>query len=129
MWRARNVLLGSVLGAGICFPLGLHIPMIITLIMLHFASSIFSYMFSLFDSFNLSDAMPGWVHLKLVEMANKELSNSKSADTEGQNDTNKTGVGAAIERLEERLRRELILCTILVVGWTKCVGFVMFLAV
>lgn len=22
MWRARNVLLGSVLGAGICFPLG-----------------------------------------------------------------------------------------------------------
>ncbi|KAG6497676.1 hypothetical protein ZIOFF_045580 [Zingiber officinale] len=68
MWRARNVLLGSVLGAGICFPLG-------------------------------------WVHLKLVEMANKELSNSKSADTEGQNDTNKTGVGAVIERLEERLRR------------------------
>ncbi|KAG6491236.1 uncharacterized protein LOC122007136 [Zingiber officinale] len=68
MWRARNVLLGSVLGAGICFPLG-------------------------------------WVHLKLVEMANKELSNSKSADTEGQNDTNKTGVGAAIEKLEERLRR------------------------
>ncbi|XP_074578823.1 uncharacterized protein LOC141835285 [Curcuma longa] len=68
MWRARNVLLGSVLGAGICFPLG-------------------------------------WVHLKLVEMANKELSNSMSADTEGRNDTNKTGVGAAIERLEERLRR------------------------
>lgn len=49
--------------------------------------------------------MPGWVHLKLVEKANKELSNSMPAETEGQKDTNRTRVGAAIERLEERLRR------------------------
>ncbi|WOK96398.1 hypothetical protein Cni_G05105 [Canna indica] len=65
MWRARNVLLGSVLGAGICFPLG-------------------------------------WVHLKLVEKANEEFTNSH---LDGKGEKNTSGVGAAIERLEEQLRR------------------------
>ncbi|KAJ8771789.1 hypothetical protein K2173_026966 [Erythroxylum novogranatense] len=60
-WRARNVLLGSALGAAVCFPLG-------------------------------------WLHLKLVEKANEgnEALHSDSA---------KSGVGAAIERLEEHLSR------------------------
>ncbi|XP_052180369.1 uncharacterized protein LOC127793718 [Diospyros lotus] len=61
LWRARNVALGSVLGAAICFPLG-------------------------------------WLQLKLIEKANEgrsagypDSNNSKEA---------KSGVGAAIERLE-----------------------------
>ncbi|GKV36427.1 hypothetical protein SLE2022_020690 [Rubroshorea leprosula] len=57
-WRARNVLLGSALGAAFCFPLG-------------------------------------WIHLKLVEKANEGIATERS-DT-------KSGVGAAIERLEENL--------------------------
>ncbi|KAL1203948.1 hypothetical protein V5N11_011792 [Cardamine amara subsp. amara] len=61
-WRARNVLLGSVLGATVCFPLG-------------------------------------WLQLKLMEKAN-----------EGNNETSHhgevtSGVGAAIERLEQQLRK------------------------
>ncbi|KAA8542287.1 hypothetical protein F0562_023577 [Nyssa sinensis] len=59
-WRVRNVLLGSVLGATFCFPLG-------------------------------------WLHLKLVEKANEgrvAAPQSKEA---------KSGVGAAIERLEGHL--------------------------
>ncbi|URE16623.1 Tim17/Tim22/Tim23/Pmp24 family [Musa troglodytarum] len=67
MWRARNVLLGSVLGAGICFPLG-------------------------------------WVHLKLMEKANEERLNSKPSDLD-EEETNRSRVGAAIERLEGNLRR------------------------
>ncbi|CAD5189186.1 unnamed protein product [Musa acuminata subsp. malaccensis] len=67
-WRARNVLLGSVLGAGICFPLG-------------------------------------WVHLKLVEKANEERLNSKPSDLDEEEETNRSRVGAAIERLEGNLRR------------------------
>ncbi|XP_059642593.1 uncharacterized protein LOC132284499 isoform X2 [Cornus florida] len=67
LWRARNVALGSVMGAAICFPLG-------------------------------------WLHLKLVEKANaerfstyQELDGSKEA---------KSGVGAAIERLEKHLSKK-----------------------
>lgn len=59
-WRARNVVLGSALGAIFCFPLG-------------------------------------WLHLKLVEKANESqmrISNNKEG---------KSGVGAAIERLEGHL--------------------------
>ncbi|CAN0901166.1 hypothetical protein LINGRAHAP2_LOCUS21269 [Linum grandiflorum] len=63
-WRARNVLLGSTLGAAVCFPLG-------------------------------------WVQMKLVEKANEGNVNGdrNSANTKG-------GVGAAIERLEAKVKRD-----------------------
>ncbi|XP_050375804.1 uncharacterized protein LOC126793353 [Argentina anserina] len=60
-WRGRNMLLGSILGAAIGFPLG-------------------------------------WAHLKLVEMANE--GNPPLHQREPQ-----SGVGAAIERLEENLNK------------------------
>lgn len=59
-WRARNVALGSVLGAAICFPLG-------------------------------------WLQLKLIEKAN-EGNMVANPGSEA-----RTGVGAAIERLEGNL--------------------------
>ncbi|KAK9117192.1 hypothetical protein Sjap_016139 [Stephania japonica] len=63
-WRARNVMMGSLLGAGFGFPLG-------------------------------------WLQLKLVEKANEERSAARSeADDKG---VSRSGVGAAIERLEENL--------------------------
>ncbi|MBA0713564.1 hypothetical protein Golax_012590, partial [Gossypium laxum] len=62
-WRARNVVLGSVLGAAICFPLG-------------------------------------WIHLKLVEKANEGNMAAKSSGEIGEA---KSGLGAAIDRLEENL--------------------------
>ncbi|KAG1366241.1 hypothetical protein COCNU_13G000310 [Cocos nucifera] len=69
LWRARNILLGSVLGAGICFPLG-------------------------------------WLHLKLVEKANEEISNCKlSSDSSEKAEMSSTRVGAAIERLESSLQK------------------------
>ncbi|KAF9667884.1 hypothetical protein SADUNF_Sadunf15G0069600 [Salix dunnii] len=61
-WRARNVLLGSVLGAAFCLPLG-------------------------------------WIHLKLVEKANEGSS--------GERGDAKSGVGAAIERLEGNLKKKI----------------------
>ncbi|KAJ4981780.1 hypothetical protein NE237_032617 [Protea cynaroides] len=66
LWRARNVLMGSVLGAAFCFPIG-------------------------------------WVHLKLVEKANEENSAINSKFDEGREA--KSGVGAAIERLEGSLSK------------------------
>ncbi|CAL1405227.1 unnamed protein product [Linum trigynum] len=63
-WRARNVLLGTVLGAVVCFPLG-------------------------------------WVQMKLVEKANEGGVNS----TRGDATAAVGGVGAAIERLEARVKR------------------------
>lgn len=65
-WRARNVALGSFLGAVICLPLG-------------------------------------WVHLKLVEMANE--GNPAAHPELNQGGEAKSGVGAAIERLEESLKK------------------------
>ncbi|KAK6920686.1 hypothetical protein RJ641_014364 [Dillenia turbinata] len=65
-WRARNVLLGSVLGAAVCFPLG-------------------------------------WIHLKLVDKANEEIVATKT-EADGMGET-KSGVGAAIERLEGSLTK------------------------
>ncbi|XP_015693461.1 uncharacterized protein LOC102701777 [Oryza brachyantha] len=67
IWRARNVLVGSALGAGVCFPLG-------------------------------------WIQLKLAEKANLEMAKSKSADLVGEQ-SNQSGVGAAIERLEGSLQK------------------------
>ncbi|KAJ4969171.1 hypothetical protein NE237_015872 [Protea cynaroides] len=64
LWRSRNVLMGSVLGAAFCFPIG-------------------------------------WVHLKLVKKANEENSAVNSKLDEGREA--KSGVGAAIERLEGSL--------------------------
>ncbi|XP_027124862.1 uncharacterized protein [Coffea arabica] len=66
LWRVRNVMLGSALGAAVCFPLG-------------------------------------WLHLKLVEKANEE----KLATTYDKSDPTggKTGVGAAIQRLEGQLSK------------------------
>nr|KJB36963.1 hypothetical protein B456_006G188800 [Gossypium raimondii] len=64
-WRARNVVLGSVLGAAICFPLG-------------------------------------WIHLKLVEKANEGNMAAKSSGEIGEA---KSGLGAAIDRLEENLNK------------------------
>lgn len=63
-WRARNVVLGSVLGAVLCFPIG-------------------------------------WLQLKLVEKANEGrlVTYSESGDSQEA----KSGVGAAIERLEGKL--------------------------
>ncbi|KAL5749577.1 hypothetical protein ACOSP7_024180 [Xanthoceras sorbifolium] len=65
-WRARNVMLGSVLGAVFCFPLG-------------------------------------WLHLKLVEKANEE--NMAAYPRSDQGGEVKSGVGAAIDRLEENLNK------------------------
>ncbi|XP_027332822.1 uncharacterized protein LOC113847755 [Abrus precatorius] len=65
LWRARNMALGSVLGAAFCFPLG-------------------------------------WIHLKLVEMANEE---NPAAHQHSDQREVKSGVGAAIQRLEENLRK------------------------
>ncbi|PKA58386.1 hypothetical protein AXF42_Ash013892 [Apostasia shenzhenica] len=62
-WRARNVLLGSALGAVVCFPLG-------------------------------------WLHLKLVEMANEQIQRNNSTDA-GEN----SGVAATIDRLEGILKK------------------------
>ncbi|KAJ0048086.1 hypothetical protein Pint_15465 [Pistacia integerrima] len=65
LWRARNVALGSALGAAICFPLG-------------------------------------WVQLKLVEKANE---GSMAAYHNSGGGEAKSGVGAAIDRLEENLSK------------------------
>ncbi|KAK9198051.1 hypothetical protein WN944_013234 [Citrus x changshan-huyou] len=59
-WRTRNVVLGSVLGAAVGFPLG-------------------------------------WLHLKLVDKVNE----GNMAAESGQGGGAKSGVGAAIDRLEE----------------------------
>ena len=64
-WRARNMALGSVLGAALCFPLG-------------------------------------WVHLKMVEIANE--GNPDAHPHLDQREV-KSGVSAAIERLEGNLRK------------------------
>ncbi|GMI75989.1 hypothetical protein like AT5G63000 [Hibiscus trionum] len=64
-WRARNVVLGSVLGATLCFPLG-------------------------------------WLHLKLVEKANEGNTTAKDSREIGEV---KSGLGAAIDRLEENLNK------------------------
>lgn len=64
-WRARNMALGSVLGAAFCFPLG-------------------------------------WIHLKLVEMANE--GNPAAHPPSDQREV-KSGVSAAIERLEGNLSK------------------------
>lgn len=63
-WRARNVALGAVLGAALCFPIG-------------------------------------WTQLKLVEMANKDTMALESGDSKEV----KSGVGAAIDRLEGHLSK------------------------
>ncbi|KAL9815247.1 hypothetical protein AtNW77_Chr5g0149651 [Arabidopsis thaliana] len=63
-WRARNVLLGSVLGATVCFPLG-------------------------------------WVQLKLMKKANE----GNNIDSTSHHGEVTSGVGAAIERLEQQLRK------------------------
>ncbi|GAU47586.1 hypothetical protein TSUD_185980 [Trifolium subterraneum] len=62
-WRARNMALGSVLGAAFCFPLG-------------------------------------WIHLKMVEIANEGNPDAHSNQKEV-----KSGVSAAIERLEGNLNK------------------------
>ncbi|XP_010459572.1 PREDICTED: uncharacterized protein LOC104740674 [Camelina sativa] len=62
-WRARNVLLGSVLGATVCFPLG-------------------------------------WLQVKLMQKANE----GNNEDTSHHGEVT-SGVGAAIERLEQQLRK------------------------
>ncbi|KAE9602632.1 hypothetical protein Lal_00049904 [Lupinus albus] len=64
-WRARNMALGSVLGAAFCFPLG-------------------------------------WIHLKLVEKANEW---NPVAHPDLDRREVKSGVTAAIERLEGNLRK------------------------
>lgn len=63
-WRLRNVMLGSVLGAAVCLPLG-------------------------------------WIHWKLVEKANE----GNIAAHSGQSGEVKSGVSAAIDRLEENLNK------------------------
>lgn len=49
--------------------------------------------------------LQGWVHLKLMEKANEERLNSKPSDLDEEGETNRSRVGAAIERLEGNLRR------------------------
>ncbi|EXC26101.1 hypothetical protein L484_002913 [Morus notabilis] len=66
LWRARNVMMGSVLGAAVCFPIG-------------------------------------WIHLKLVEKANE--GNPAAHLGSDQGGEKKSGVGAAIDRLEENLNK------------------------
>lgn len=46
----------------------------------------------------------GWAHLKLVERAN-EGNPSASTNLEDERDERKSGVGAAIERLEENFNK------------------------
>ncbi|KAI9089790.1 hypothetical protein K1719_029083 [Acacia pycnantha] len=67
VWRARNVALGSVLGAAFCFPLG-------------------------------------WLHLKLVEKANEGNPVSSHPELDRREEV-KSGISAAIERLEENLKK------------------------
>ncbi|XP_065875448.1 uncharacterized protein [Euphorbia lathyris] len=64
-WRMRNVLLGSVLGAAVCFPLG-------------------------------------WIQVKLIEKANEE----NLALNSGRMGEARSGVGAAIQRLEGNLKNK-----------------------
>ncbi|KAL1314819.1 uncharacterized protein LOC107605324 isoform X3 [Arachis ipaensis] len=64
-WRARNMMLGSVLGAAFCFPLG-------------------------------------WLHLKLIEKANE--GNQAANENLDKRDI-KSGVSAAIKRLESNLQK------------------------
>ncbi|KAK2355778.1 hypothetical protein P8452_75768 [Trifolium repens] len=64
-WRARNMALGSVLGAAFCFPLG-------------------------------------WIHLKMVEIANE---GNPDAHPHSDQKEVKSGVSAAIERLEGNLNK------------------------
>ncbi|CAM0958081.1 unnamed protein product [Alopecurus aequalis] len=71
MWRARNVLVGSILSAGICFPLA-----------------------------HLGNSSTGWVQLKLAEKANLEIENSKPPPDLSKERGNQSRVGAAIDRLE-----------------------------
>ncbi|KAG6686531.1 hypothetical protein I3843_11G024000 [Carya illinoinensis] len=66
VWRARNVALGSALGAAICFPLG-------------------------------------WLQLKLIKKANEV--NEAAHLGSNQRGEAKSGVSAAIERLEENLNK------------------------
>ncbi|XP_019152549.1 PREDICTED: uncharacterized protein LOC109149297 isoform X1 [Ipomoea nil] len=68
-WRARNVILGSALGAVVCFPLG-------------------------------------WLHLKLVEKAANEGKYDAFPQTDDSKEV-KSGVGAAIERLEGHLGKKI----------------------
>lgn len=98
-WRARNVLLGSVLGATVCFPLGNYFAAWIT-----FLTSCYQKRKKESVEFGYKLSEPyigstGWLQLKLMEKAN-----------EGNNDTSHhgevtSGVGAAIERLEQQLRK------------------------
>ncbi|XP_054793413.1 uncharacterized protein LOC129299003 [Prosopis cineraria] len=67
VWRARNVALGSVLGAAFCFPLG-------------------------------------WLHLKLVEKANEGNPICSHPELDRREEV-KSGISAAIERLEENLKK------------------------
>lgn len=90
-WRARNILLGSVLGAAIGFPLGNTFNHVNCLL----------YIFRSYAA-NKTHFVAGWAHLKLVEIANE---GNPAAHPNSDQIEAKSGVGAAIERLEENLNK------------------------
>lgn len=80
-------MLGSVLGAAVCFPLGdLSEPL--TCIKTKIKPLKINMKVKLIGSYKL-----GWLHLKLVEKANEET------PIVPESNNTKSGVGAAIERL------------------------------
>lgn len=114
-WRARNMALGSVLGAAFCFPLGNFIfPSVVLLVSmrrgsnssfnclnnLHCLSALWMCVYLL--NFVSINCLAGWIHLKLVEMANE--GNSAANPPSDQREV-KSGVSAAIERLEGNLSK------------------------
>ncbi|KAL4397192.1 hypothetical protein AHAS_Ahas01G0167300 [Arachis hypogaea] len=96
-WRARNMMLGSVLGAPFCFPLEASLDA-------QPGSNLsYSTKFSLYLLRVLShDTLAGWLHLKLIEKANE--GNQAANENLDKRDI-KSGVSAAIERLESSLHK------------------------
>ncbi|KAL6524486.1 hypothetical protein OROHE_016157 [Orobanche hederae] len=92
-WRARNAMLGSVLGAAICFPLVTPI---------YYVSQETSK--AVYWRHNPSRNFYRWLHLKLVEKANEGTLSSRAADVSG-NVEAKTSIDAAVERLEGNLNK------------------------
>ncbi|CAH2043753.1 unnamed protein product [Thlaspi arvense] len=101
-WRARNVLLGSVLGATVCFPLGNYFASCINV-----SHKLLPYergergVFEIGIKLSASRIIStGWLQLKLMEKANE----GNKEDTSHHGEVT-SGVGAAIERLEQQLRK------------------------
>jgi len=99
--------LGSVLGAAFCFPLGMLviiICLVVSLVSKRRGSKfiIQLWMCGYLLNFFPANSLAGWIHLKLVQMANE--ANQAADPSSGQREV-KSGVSAAIERLEGNLSK------------------------